>query len=123
MNNLLSKIRAGMAVYDQAQNQIGVIDYVQFGDEDPLKPRKRAAPEYGMNRGEWLMETEREPDVFTPDDVPDILRERLLLYGFIRIDSPGLSNADRYIFPNQIHSVDGNRVILKASREELSQHP
>jgi hypothetical protein len=121
MNNLLSKIRRGMSVYDQTQKQIGVVDYVQYGDEDPLKPRKRVSHEYGMNNGEWLVESER--DVFEPDELPDILRERLLLYGFVRIDAPGLVNADRYIFPNQIQSVEGQRVTLKVSREELVQRP
>lgn len=123
MNNLLSKIRRGMPVYDQTQKQIGVVDYVQFGDEDPLKPRKRMTPAYGTDNGEWLMETEGVEDVFAPDDLPDILRERLLLYGFVRIDAPGLANADRYILPNQIHAVEGQNVILKVSKEELTQRP
>jgi len=125
MNILLSKIRSGMPVYDQSQKQIGVVDYVQFGDEDPLKPRKRVTHEYGMNNGEWLIESESEnvDDVFAPDELPDILRERLLLYGFVRIDAPGLQNADRYVFPNQIHSVEGNRVTLKLSKAELVQRP
>lgn len=121
MNNLLSKIYPGMIVTDQAHNQIGTVDFVQFGDEDPLKPRSRAAAhEYGVERGEWLMET--EADVFAPDDLPDIMRERLLLYGFVRINAPGVYNADRYVLPNQIHSVEGNRVTLKVSKDELVQH-
>ena len=123
MNILLSKIRQGMPVYDQTQKQIGVVDYVQFGDEDPLKPRKRTSHEYGTNNGEWLMETESVDDVFAPDNLPEILQERLLLYGFVRLDAPGLVNADRYILPNQIHSVEGHSVILKVSKEELVQRP
>ena len=125
MNNLLSKIRRGMPVYDQSQKQIGVVDYVQFGDEDPLKPRKRTTHEYGIDNGQWMMETENENeiDVFAPDDIPDILRERFLLYGFVRLDAPGLNNEERYIFPNQIHSVEGQHVILKVSKEELVQRP
>jgi hypothetical protein len=121
MNNLLSKIRRGMPVFDQSQKQIGVVDYVQLGEEDPLKPAKRVAPEYGMDHTEWQLESVR--DVFEPDELPDILRERLLLYGFVRIDAPGLVNADRYIFPYQIHSVEGHNVTLKVSKEELIQRP
>jgi hypothetical protein len=123
MNNLLSKIRPGMPVYDQTQKQIGVVDYVQLGEEDPLKPRKRVSHEYGMHNGEWLMQTESESDIFAPDELPGILRERLLLYGFVRIDAPGLVNADRYVLPNQIHAVEGSNVILKISKEELVQRP
>ena len=125
MNNLLSKIRRGMPVYDQSQKQIGVVDYVQYGDEDPLKPRKRVSHEYGTENGEWIMESEAgdELDVFAPDDIPDLVRERLLLYGFVRLDAPGLQNVERYIFPNQIHSVEGSQVTLKLSKEELIQRP
>lgn len=123
MNILLSKIRRGMPVYDQSQKQIGVVDYVQFGDEDPLKPRKRVVPGYGMDSGEWLMESESADDVFASDDLPDLLREKLLLYGFVRIDAPGLVNADRYVLPNQIHAVEGHSVTLKVSKEELVQRP
>ncbi len=123
MNILLSKIRRGMPVYDQTQKQIGVVDYVQSGDEDPLKPRKRVTSGYGMDNGEWLMEGESTEDVFASDDLPDLLREKLILYGFVRIDAPGLVNADRYIFPNQIHAVEGHSVTLKISKEELIQRP
>ncbi|MEO8610206.1 MAG: hypothetical protein ABI690_20090 [Chloroflexota bacterium] len=123
MNNLLSKIRRGMPVYDQSQKQVGVVEYVQLGEEDPLKPRKRVATEYGTSSGEWLLEGENTTDVFAPDDLPDLLRERLLLYGFVRLDAPGLVNADRYVLPNQIHAVEGHEVILKVSKEELIQRP
>jgi hypothetical protein len=123
MNILLSKIRRGMPVYDQSQKQIGVVDYVQFGDEDPLKPRKRAATSYGVDSSEWLLESESTEDVFASDDLSDLLREKLLLYGFVRIDAPGLQNAERYVLPNQIHSVERHSVILKISKEELVQRP
>ena len=122
MNNLLSKIHNGMTVYDQSQVEIGTVEYVQFGDDDPLKPVPRAVTpgETGeRSRAEWLVESVL--DVFSPDNLPETLRQRLLLYGFIRVDGPGLFDADRYIFPNQIQSVDGKRVTLKVSKNELTQ--
>lgn len=120
MNNLLSKIHKGMVVYDEAQNEIGTVEYVQFGDEDPLRPGTRAVtPGETGESGQWLMES--IADVFAPDDLPETLRERLLLYGFVRVDGPGLFNADRYIFPNQIQSVNGNRITLNISKNELIQ--
>lgn len=120
MNNLLSKIHKGMKVYDQTQSEIGTVEYVQFGDEDPLKPRTRAAaPGTAGEHGEWLVESLL--DVFAPDELPETLRKRLLLYGFVRVDGSGLYNADRYILPQQIQSVDGQRVTLKVSKAELTQ--
>jgi len=120
MNNLLAKIQKGMTVYDQSQNEIGTVEYVQFGDEDPLRPTPRAAtPGRTEDRADWLVESVL--DVFAPDDLPETLRERLLLYGFVRVDAPGLFNADRYIFPNQIQSVEGKRVTLNISKNDLVQ--
>ncbi len=122
MNILLSKIHNGMKVYDQSQVEIGTVEHVQFGDEDPLRPVGRVANpgETGeRSRAEWLVESVL--DVFSPDDLPETLRQRLLLYGFIRVDGSGLYDADRYIFPNQIQSVDGQRVTLNMSKNELTQ--
>jgi hypothetical protein len=120
MNNLLAKIRKGMRVYDQNQHEIGEVDYVQFGDEDPLRPGTEAVTsgDYGW-RGESIADA--IVDVFAPDNLPDTLKSRLLLYGFIRVDAPGLFDADRYILPNQIESVNGDRITLKVTKHELVQ--
>jgi hypothetical protein len=122
MNYLLSKIQNGMKVYDLAQHEIGTVEYVQFGDEDPLRPGVETAsanPAQTQPNGSWLVEG--LTDLFSPDDLPETLKDRLLRYGFVRVDAPGLFNADRYIFPNQIQSVDGNRVTLNVTRSELIQ--
>jgi hypothetical protein len=122
MNFLLSKIQTGMKVFDQKQHEVGTVEYVQFGDEDPLRPGAETAtvsPAVETPRGSWLVEG--VADLFGRDDLPETLKDRLLRYGFVRVDAPGLFNADRYIFPNQIQSVEGNRVTLNVTRSELVQ--
>jgi hypothetical protein len=122
MNIMLSKIHKGMTVYDQSQTEIGTVELVQYGEEDPLKPRAHTTS-YGMTpeQGEWLLESNR--DVFGTDQLPDLLRDRLLLYGFIRLNGPGLYDTERYILPKQIQSIDGNRITLNISKNELAQRP
>ena len=121
MNNLLSKVHKGMKVYDQAQNEIGKVEYVQFGDEDPLKPGPETATVSRAQRNQEYTLVHDIANAFQTDDLPDTLKERLMRYGFIRLDASGLFNADRYIFPNQIKSVDGNRVTLNVGKAELVQ--
>jgi len=57
--------------------------------------------------------------VFAPDNLPEVLRDRLVLNGFVKLSGEGLFNHARYIMPNQIDSVTGNRVDLRVSRDEL----
>jgi hypothetical protein len=123
MNTLIHKIHEGMVVYDQEQNEIGTVDYVQFGDEDPLQPGVETATVNPAQRDTRDSLLENIIDVFRPDDIPEVLRDRLLRYGFVRVDAPGLFNADRYISPDQIQSVTENRVMLNVSKSELVRHP
>src|ERR1044071_335710 len=106
MDNLLVKVHEGMKVYDNAQKEVGKVDYVQFSDENPRSPVAKTAD---------VSPTVRDDDrdnvfkdiarVFAGDEVPEALRTRLLREGFIRVDAKGLFKADRYILPSQIQSV------------------
>jgi hypothetical protein len=58
-------------------------------------------------------------EAIAPDDLPQEIRDRLRLSGFIRIDMAGMLRADRYAFPEQIASVDVARVTLGVSRDQL----
>ena len=58
-------------------------------------------------------------EAFAPDGMPEVLRERLLSEGYIRLDSNGLFAADRYILPEQIASVSGDELVLTVDKDEL----
>jgi len=123
MTTLLEQIREGMHVYDAGQNEVGTVDYVQFGDENPDQPGAETASVNPGQRDTHDSLFDNIINVFKPDDLPEVIRARLLRRGFIRVDAPGLFNADRYISPDQILSVIGNKVMLKIRKEELIQQP
>ncbi len=116
----MKQIHTGMTVYDQDDKKVGTVDYVQMSDESAQ------GREYGT--GPATIEPSGEPQppllravarVFDEDDLPDELRRRLLHNGFIRINAAGLLARDRYVMPDQIASVSGDRVKLNVSRDQL----
>lgn len=119
--NPLSRISEGMKVFDRLHNEIGTVDRVQMGDDDPSTVEVEARQPADLpEREDSLIDSIAE--VFSPDELPEEVRERLLQQGFVRIDSSGLFAADRYVLPDQIMSVSGDTVTLNVSREELVKH-
>lgn len=113
-------VEQGMRVFDREHHEIGKVEWVQFGDDDPETLEVEAS---GPRRG-------RDDDTlfdviakaFTSDNVPDELRDRLVHQGFVRIDADGLFQADRYVMPEQIDSVSGEGLNLNVTKDELIKH-
>ena len=117
-SNPLTRISEGMKVFDRLQHEIGKVERVRLGDDDPSTPETEAAgPSHIEERREGLIDDIAA--VFAPDELPEEVRERLLQQGFVRIDSSGLFAADRYVMPEQIMSVSGDTVTLNVSKDEL----
>jgi hypothetical protein len=111
-------IEEGMRVFDRERHEIGKVEWVQFGDDDPETPEVEATGLSDMgDRNDTLIKNMAE--AFRPDDLPDELRERLLHQGFVRIDADGLFAADRYVTPEQIDSVSPDGLMLNVSKDEL----
>ena len=116
--NALRSVEAGMKVFDRERHEIGKVDYVQFGDDDPETPEVEASRNSDLGqRNDSLMANIAK--AFTADELPEEIRERLLHQGFVRIDSSGLFAVDRYIMPDQIDSVSGDSLMLNVSQDEL----
>lgn len=119
--NFLAQVHEGMKVYDRLNNEIGKVDRVQISDDNPATEEVEAAtPGTLHERDRGLIDNIAA--VFSPDELPEEIRERLLQQGFVRIDSAGLFAADRYVLPDQILSVTDDAVTLNVSREELLKH-
>ena len=105
-------ISEGMLVCDRACKVVGKVQLVYAGGASDAAVaralRLRAAPDVA-------------PGPFGSDDLPPDLQERMLRQGYIRIEGPGITGARRYVLPEQIAGVVGNRVRLYASRAELKQ--
>jgi hypothetical protein len=119
MDRIMRDIRKDMKVYDRNHNEIGVVEFVKFGDEDPATLGFETTGVNPMDRDDKESFIDSLLDVFTHDDLPQALRDRLLRFGFVRIDGEGLFSADRYILPDQIQSVADGKVMLKVKKSEL----
>ncbi len=114
----LRNVEEGMKVFDRENHEIGKVEYVQFGDDDPETPEVEAEGISDLRqRDDSLIDDIAK--VFSPDDLPEEIRERLLHQGFVRLDADGLFAADRYITPEQISSVSGDGLMLNVSKDEL----
>ena len=60
-------------------------------------------------------------DAFRVDDLPEEMRERLLMQGFVRIDSEGIFAADCYVLPDQIAGVADDELMLNVDKSELTR--
>lgn len=108
-------------MFDRERHEIGKVEYVQFGDDNPATPEvEAAAPNTLDDRRSTLVDA--IADAFGDDDLPEEIRQRLLLQGFVRIDANGLFAADRYVTPEQIASVSADGLMLNVSKDELVKH-
>lgn len=117
----LRHIEEGMKVYDRERHEIGKVEYVQFGDDDPATPDvEAAAPNTLDDTPHTLVDV--LADAFGDDNLPEEIRQKLLVQGFVRIDANGLFAADRYVMPDQIASVSPDGLMLNVSKDELMKH-
>lgn len=119
-NASLRFVEQGMRVFDREHHEIGKVEWVQFGDDDPDTPEVEANGPSGGRDDETLIDVIAK--AFSTDDVPEELRDRLVHRGFVRIDADGLFQADRYVMPEQIDSVSGDGVTLNVTRDDLIKH-
>jgi hypothetical protein len=121
VNPILLRVYEGMTVYDQGGDKIGMVQYVYLGEvvEAPEDFGQEAQTSSTFTGATGSLIEEFAKAILLTERVSDIWRERLLSYGFIRINSTGLFTADRYAIPSQIASVVDHRVVLCVNRNEL----
>lgn len=124
---VLAQVQQGMTVYDNSAEKIGTVDRVFFGkvediDENPVYlPDGPDSNEAGRVSGDTGFGEVLE-NVFDPmEGITSTVRERLLANGFVRISGAGLQGANRYILPEDIEIVSGDRVELNIRREQVMQ--
>jgi hypothetical protein len=118
---ILRQICEGMAVHDQTGHRIGTVEYVYLGEVaesyEDCGYYERAASVLTGSEGSLIEEFAKA--LLLTEQLSDIWRERLLSYGFIRINSSRLFTSHRYVLPSQIAGVAGDRVLLYVDRDEL----
>lgn len=119
-NTILNEVHEDMRVCDSAGQEIGKVRQVFLGAVSDKTNRQggglatASAPEEG---DETLIDFVAK--AFADDPLPEVLRERLLRHGFIRIDTNGLFASDRFALPDQIESVSEDCVRLRLTKDEL----
>jgi hypothetical protein len=117
---ILAQIRQGMEVYDRANNKVGTVQDIQFGESSQQAFNERegaaTAQTHGAREGTWLGNLLSS---LFPDEVPEVLRDRLIRHGYIQIDTGGITDRDRYATPDQIAGVSGDKVTLNVLGDEL----
>src|SRR5688500_16977829 len=110
-------VEQGMRVFDREHHEIGKVEWVQFGDDDPDTTEVEASGLSAAPDDNTLVDVIAK--AFTSDNVPEELRDQLVHQGFVRIDANGLFAADRYVMPEQIDSVSGEGLMLNVTRDDL----
>ena len=118
-SDVLRSVHEGMKVVDSSRKEIGRVDWVQYGNDDPETLDVEARSTEGME--EPLADTlvDNVVDAFRVDDLPEEIRQRLLMQGFVRIDAEGIFAADRYVLPDQIAGVADDELMLNVEKAEL----
>mgnify|MGYP001313382605 FL=1 len=115
--SFLSRINEGMDVFDRTGDKIGEVDYVYFGETDVATPEVEAQSVSNRDPREDTL-VDLVADAFRADDMPDELRQRLQMHGFLKL-STGMLRSDRYVLPEQIASITSNAVHLNVALDEL----
>jgi hypothetical protein len=118
---VLLQVYEGMTVHDQTGDLIGTVEYVYLGEvsESPREFEFQEQTSSAPSNSEGSFIEEFAQAILLTERVSDFWRERLLSYGFIRINSTGLFTPDRYAMPSQIAGVVDERVLLWVKRDEL----
>jgi hypothetical protein len=115
-------VEEGMKVFDRERHEIGKVEYVKFGEDDPDTAEVEAAAPNTLDRRDRTLVDDIALAFTASDDLPEEIRQRLLEQGFVRIDANGIFAADRYVTPEQIDSVSGDGLMLNVTKDELVKH-
>lgn len=122
-HSILTQIHEGMDIYDVNDNHIGSVDFVHFGAASETQqqlgvgPAAPAPADNPQVREDSIIDNIAE--AFQPNEVPQELREKLLVSGYIRMDAAGIFATDRFIVPEQIVRVADEKVYLSVNRDKL----
>ena len=111
-DRLPQRISEGMIVYDSADELVGTVQVVYFG----------GASEEAIQRA-----LHSEPGENDISNLPKDLGARLMTQGYVTVDGPDLTGANRYlrpeqiagVFPEEIEGVVKDVVQLRVTRNEL----
>jgi len=114
-----TQIKEGMTVYDEDDNKIGTVDYVQYTDEDYNKPGPETVSTASDPRSEMNILKSFAQALGAEDDMPTEVREYYERYGYIRLKSSGIFDSDYYVTLNNVSAIIGDNIHLTTTKDEL----
>jgi hypothetical protein len=113
-NAILAQIKPGMDVVDADGDKVGSVDFVQMADENALlgEPEPRENDEGIIEGIAEAVTGEGEHEV----------TERMMTFGYVKIDAAGIFTGSKYVQPEQIAAIDGNTVSLSILKDNIG-HP
>ena len=109
VRQLLMAVRKDMDVVDANGNNIGKVDDMYFGSP--------SAADQGSRESSLIADLAHA--LVGGNSIPEVLRQRLLHDGYIRVNGSGLFSGHMYLLPEQIDVVATNTVAVNVTREEL----
>lgn len=103
-NELLARISAGMVVVDAADERVGTVRRVSLGAAELNEATLAGDPALAA----------------VPDTVPDALRARLAVSGYVEI-ATGSAGGDRYALGEQVAELAGETVRLAVGWDTLAR--
>lgn len=111
LSTVIARVCEGMRVLDASGDELGRVDIVKMGDpgaatvgaDEPADPGFIASLFVGRH----------EPDL------PPELRDRLLRFGYLKVDGKGWIDTDRYITGDLIARVEADTVMLSVDKDLL----
>ncbi len=109
----IGQVRAGMRVVDLAGEEIGTVERVQMGDPGAAT-RSVGEASAGEQLKTWI------GSIFGAGfELPEAKARQLLRNGFMKVDGPGIFDADRFVRADRIGRVWNDTVQLTVHREQL----
>jgi hypothetical protein len=120
MDDQLALIHEGMVVYDNHSKRVGVVEFVQYTDEDLSQPwaQTRQTNDSDKCRRRSLVNDMLDVLDFEDDRLTDTLRNRLSREGYIRVDG-GFLAPDRAVLLDQIAAVVDESVLLNVHIDDV----
>jgi len=115
---ILGQVKEGMEVYDNAGEQVGTVNFVRIGEEDPTNIEVEAATGDPRTPPQNKILEEVARVLGKMDNIPDEIKERMWRYGYVRIDM-GTLHSDRIALHTEVDRVADNRVRLSVNQDEL----
>ena len=115
----LERVTEGMQVVDAAGEEVGKVEFISMGDPQASTTEGN---DIRYSQGGLLTNiAEAISDEIPEPQLPEPLRSRFLIQGFIKIDGGGLGDTDRYASADMVDGVSGDTVRLKVPKNALAE--